>query len=126
MIRRLLVRRTLKCSGTARGFENLILFAAPVYLQRAQVVYEVPRVIGLNDIRKRRHGRAIQAGHENAIQILVSNAALETRIISRRREVVRMNALILTVREGRSSWAVPLNRLARTLPALHLREQTVA
>src|SRR5258706_3835948 len=125
MLRRLLAGRLLKCRGPARGFETLILFTAPVYLQRAQLVYEVPRVIGLNDIRERRHGRAIQSSHENPIEILIRNAALETRIISRRREIVRMNGLIFAVGQGRSRWPVTVTLLAMALPAFHFLEEIV-
>src|SRR5258706_7270474 len=126
MIRRLLVRRTLKYSGTARGFENLILFTATVYLQRAQVVYEVPGVVGLDNICERRHGRAVQTGHENTIEVLIGYATLETSIVSCRGEVVRTDGLIFAVGEGRSRRAVTVTLLAMTLPALHLLEEIVA
>src|SRR6266446_4745542 len=126
MINRLLVTRTLERSWPARSLQNSVFFAATIYLQRTQVVDQVPGVVGLDNIRERRHGRAVQASHENAIEVLIGYATLETSIVSCRGEVVRTDGLIFAVGKGRSRRSVTVALLAVTLPAFHLLEQVVA
>src|SRR6266404_4868354 len=117
MINRLLVTRTLERSWPARSLQNSVFFAATIYLQRAQVVDQVPCIVGLDDIRERRHGRAVEASHENAIEILIGDAAFETSIVSRRCEIVRTDGLIFAVGEGRSRRSITVALLAMALPA---------
>src|SRR6266849_2557486 len=126
MINRLLVTRTLERSWPARSLQNSVFFAATIYLQSTQVVDQVPGVVGLDNIRERRHGRAVQTSHENTIEVLIGDAALETRIVSCRGEIVRTDGLIFAVGEGRGRRSITVALLAMALPAFHLLEQVVA
>src|SRR5882762_2547695 len=47
------------------------LFVLGICLERAQVVHQVPRLVGLQTACKGRHGRAIETGHKNAVKILI-------------------------------------------------------
>src|SRR5271156_3440096 len=46
-------------------------------LQSAQEMDQIPRVIGLNDVREGRHRRSVEASHEDPVQIAVSIPAHE-------------------------------------------------
>src|SRR6202041_3029620 len=46
-------------------------------LQGAQEMHQVPCVVGLDHIGKRRHRRSVEAGHEDPVQIAVGIAAHE-------------------------------------------------
>ena len=81
------------------GREYFVLLAVTMDLQRAQEVDEIPRVVRLDDVGKRRHRRAIDAGHEDLVDILIGRAALETGIVSAVGEVVGANRLIFAVGE---------------------------
>src|SRR2546429_5688930 len=48
-------------------------------LQCPEEVHEIPCLSGLQLAGERRHRRAIQAGHEDAVEILVGRSALEPR-----------------------------------------------
>src|SRR3984885_50486 len=47
-------------------------------LQGAQEMHQVPCVVGLDHIGKRRHRRSVEAGHEDPVQIAVRVAAHES------------------------------------------------
>ena len=70
--------------GTLRAFT--------VYLQSTQKMNKVPRIIGLNDVSKRRHRGAINAGHKDTVDILIGGAALEARTF---REIIGPDGLVI-------------------------------
>src|SRR5260370_13539062 len=70
------------------------LGALVVVLQCAQKVHQVPRVFRLDHVGEGRHRRAIEAGHENLVEVLVRLSALGTVVGS---EVVRPDWLVVTV-----------------------------
>jgi len=63
-------------------------------LQCPQVVDEIPSLARIHKIRPRRHRCAVQAGHEDAIQILVRGTALEAGAIHK---VVRLDGISVIV-----------------------------
>src|ERR1700676_2586828 len=89
-------------------------------------MYEIPGVVRLDHVRERRHGRAVQAGHEDLVDILVGVAALEARVTLSRGEIVGTNRLILAVGEGRGRRTVALPMRTMTLPAFELGEERFA
>src|SRR5271170_1662676 len=95
-------------------------FLSAQRLQSPQEMHEVPGVIRLDHIGKRRHRRTIKTSHENAIEILIGLAALETRA---RREVVRADRIVLAVGERCRGGAIPMPGWAMTLPAFQLLEK---
>src|SRR6202008_2799030 len=86
-------------------------------------MHEVPVVIGLNDIGKRRHRCSVQAGHEDAIEVIVRASTLESRVVPAIGKVIRTNWLIFAVGQRRCRGSVSASLLPMTLPALHLLEQ---
>src|SRR5436190_12458221 len=61
---------------------NLVLLTVAVDLKRAQVMNQIPCVIGLHHIRERRHRSSIKTGHEDAIEILIAAATLEASVVA--------------------------------------------
>jgi len=41
-------------------------------------MHEVPRLVWFHVVDKRGHGRPIQTGHENAVEVLIGLTALES------------------------------------------------
>src|SRR5215472_9143135 len=94
-----------------------------VRLQAAQVKDQVPCFVRLHVVRERGHRRAVQTGHENLVEILVSGAAFETSAIV---EVERLDRTILVVGESVSRGAVRTAFRAMALPAFQLLEKSLA
>src|SRR6266481_4571031 len=92
-------------------------------LQRAQVMHQVPSVFRLDDVGKRRHRRAVEAGHENFIEIMVARAALETGALGK---IVGPNRLLVAVRKRGSGGTIAAAFGAMALPAFQLGEQFFA
>ena len=109
-----------------RSRQNLVFFAVTVDLQRTQEVDEIPGVVRLDHVSERRHGRAVHAGHEDLVDILVGVAALEARVTLARGEVVGTNRQIFAVGESRGRWTVALPVRTVTLPAFELGEERFA
>ena len=84
--------RTFRGAFPQRQFRALV-----PDLQRAQIVHEVPGLFGLDDVGKRRHGRAVQTGHEDFVEVTVRCTALEA---VPRVKVVRPNRLVIAVGES--------------------------
>ncbi len=78
---------------------------------------QIPRFFWLNDICKRRHGRAINTGHKNFIEVLVSGTALKARTD---RKIVGTNWLIVTVRQSGGGRSITASFRTMTLPTLEL------
>src|SRR6267378_1450641 len=89
-------------------------------LQSAQVMHQVPSVFRLDDVGKRRHRRAVKAGHENLIEIMVGRAALEAGAGSK---IVGPNRLIVAVRKRGSGRTIAAAFGAMALPAFQLGEE---
>src|SRR5258706_10127090 len=89
-------------------------------LQRAQVMHQVPSVFRLDDVGKRRHRRAVEAGHENLIEIMVGRAALEAGALGK---IVRSYRLIAAVRKRGSGGTIAAAFGAMALPAFQLGEE---
>src|SRR5580658_450012 len=87
---------------------------------------QIPGIVQLNHVREGRHGRAIHTGHEDLVDILVGNAALETRIVSARGEVVGADRIVLAVGERGGGRAVTLAVRTVTFPAFQFRKQSLA
>jgi hypothetical protein len=107
-------------------FENFVLFAVTIDLQSAEEVNQIPGIVWLNDIRERRHGSTIHAGHEDLVDILIGGTAFEAGIILATRKVVWTNGLIFAVGKSRCRRAVSLALRAMAFPAFQLREQGLA
>ena len=75
---------------------------------------KVPALVRGHPITPGRHRRAVQAGHENAVEIRVRGAALEPGTGS---EIVRRNGIALVVPKCRRRGAVALSTRAVTLNA---------
>src|ERR1700687_338947 len=84
-------------------------------LQRAQVMHQVPSVFGLDDVGKGRHRRAVKAGHENLIEIMVGRAALEAGALGK---IVGPDRLFVAVRKRGSGGTIAAAFGAMALPAL--------
>jgi len=107
----------------ASGLQYLVLLAVTINLQSAKEMDEVPRVVGLNVVGEGWHRRAVQTGHEDAVEIGVRGTALEARIILPATEVVRPDGLILAVSKRGRGGPVALALRTVTLPAFQLSEQ---
>src|SRR6202030_3041927 len=81
---------------------------------------QVPGVVRLDNVGKGRHRRSIPAGHENAVEILIGFAALETGTSGK---VIRMNRVVLAVGKRRSRRTVAMSLGSVTLPAFHFLEK---
>src|SRR5690348_8961014 len=55
---------------SACRFQHVVFLAVMVDLQSAQEVHQIPCVIGLNGVRERWHRRAVDAGHEDLVNVL--------------------------------------------------------
>src|SRR6266850_2100477 len=83
-------------------------------------MHEVPSVFRLDDVGKRRHRRAVEAGHENLIEIMVGRAALEAGALGK---IVRSYRLIVAVRKRGSGGTIAAAFGAMALPAFQLGEE---
>ena len=106
--------------------QNFVLFTVTVNLQRTQEMDEIPGVVRLNHVSKGRHGRAVQAGHEDRVDILVGAAALEARIFSAQSKVVGTDRIVFAVGEGRGGRTVALPVRTMALPAFEFGEERFA
>src|SRR5205814_10635806 len=101
----------------------MVLLTVAVDLKRAQVMNQIPCVIGLHHIRERRHRSSIKTGHEDAIEILIAAATLEASVVAGVREVVRTNGLVFAVGQGCGRGTISASLLTMALPAFHLLEK---
>src|SRR5580704_6487031 len=92
-------------------------------LQGAQEMHQVPRVVGLDHVRERRHRRSVETGHEDAVQIAVGVAAHKPLA---RRKIKRLDGIALAVGQRRSRWTIGISRRAMALPALQFLEEFAA
>src|ERR1700688_3276232 len=106
----------------AKLLGHILLFALLGH-KRSQIEHQVPGFVRLDVVRKRRHGRAIQPGHENPIDVFVRIATLWPGSLSK---VERSDLPAEVIGEGRGGWAVGLTEDAVTLPALHSGEDIAA
>jgi hypothetical protein len=101
---------------TARVLLPQCCFLRVQGLKGAQEMNKIPGIVRLNNVGERRHGRAIHAGHENAVEVLIGFAALEA---GTSRKVIGTNRVILTVGKRRSRWAVAMPFGSVTFPTFH-------
>ena len=113
-------------NNSVRSRQNFVLLALAMNLQRAQEMDEIPGVVGLDHVRERRHRRAVHAGHEDLVDILVGAAALEAGVVPGDSEIVGTNGIVLAVGEGSGGRTVALAVRAVTLPAFELGEESFA
>src|ERR1700722_10794833 len=92
------------------------LFLAVLMHERPQIEHQVPRLFGLDVVGKRRHGSAVQASHEDPIDILIGIAAFWPGAIGKV-EGRDGTSEIIGERRGGGSVGHTLNAVA--LPALH-------
>src|SRR5437762_2598664 len=90
------------------------------HLQRAQVVHQIPGIFRLDDVGERGHRGAIQAGHENLVQVMVCGAALEA---GTRCKIVGADGLIIAVGQRCSRWSIASALLPVAFPAFQLGEE---
>src|SRR5467141_2776491 len=83
-------------------------------------MHQVPCVFRLDDVGKRRHRRAVEAGHENLIEIMVGRAALEVGALGK---IVGPNRLLVAVRKRGSGGTIAAAFGAMALPAFQLGEE---
>src|SRR5579863_517664 len=85
----------------AKLFGHFFLFALLRH-QRPQIEHQVPSLIRLDVVGKRRHGSAVQPGHENLVDVLIGIATLWPGAFG---EVIRSNrpAEIIGQRSGGGS-----------------------
>src|ERR1700723_3059151 len=88
-------------------------------LQGAQEMHQVPCVVRLDHIRKRRHRRSVEAGHEDPVEVAVRVAAHEPVA---RGKIKRLDGKTLAVCEGRCRRTVRVTFGAMALPAFQLLE----
>src|SRR5271154_1565224 len=81
---------------------------------------KIPCVAWLYHVRERRHRSAVNAGHEDPIEILVRVTALKPRAGGK---VIWTDWIVLAVSERRSGWTVPVTPRTVTLPAFHFLEE---
>src|SRR6266851_4666765 len=91
------------------------LFLGAHGLQCAQVEHQVPGLVGLHVVGKRRHRRTVEAGHEDTIEVAVFSAALEPGLVVK---VERLDRPVLIIRQGIGGRTVPSALNPVTLPAL--------
>src|SRR5690348_7317217 len=86
------------------------------WLKGAQVEDKIPCFVGFDVVDKRRHGCAIEAGHEDLVNVGVAVAALGTSVLA---EIVRVDSSTEVILQSGSRGAVCLAGYAVALPALH-------
>jgi len=102
----------------ACSFQDFVLLALAVHLQGAQEWTRSQASFGWITSANEGNGCAVQAGHENPINVLVALAALKTGVIRAGSEIVRADWLVLAIGQGGGRRAIPPALLAVTLPAL--------
>src|SRR5438477_7356319 len=102
------------------GFPQCQFRALVSDLKRPQEVHEVPSVVGLNDVGKGRHRRAVQTSHKNLVEVLIGRSTFKARASSK---VIGPDWLVVAVGERRSRWAVAEAFLTVALPAFQLLEE---
>src|SRR5579871_179736 len=83
--------------------------------QSSQVKHEIPGLVGLDVICEGRHGRAVETGHEDLVDITIGVAALGPRSLG---EVVRLNGTAKIILQSGGGRSVGLALHAMALPAL--------
>src|SRR6266404_5391946 len=86
-------------------------------------MHQVPSVFRFDDVRKRRHRRAVEAGHENLIEIMVGCAALEAGAFGK---IVGPNRLFVAVRKRGGGGTIAAAFGAMALPAFQLSVELFA
>src|SRR3989440_10858363 len=86
-------------------------------------MHQVPSVVRLDDVGKRRHRRAVETGHENLVEVVVCGAALEAGALGK---IVGPNRLLVAVRKRGSGGTIAAAFGAMALPAFQLGEQLFA
>src|SRR5438552_703382 len=104
--------RRLPGNFSTRCLQYVVFLAVTMSLKCTQIVHQIPCVIGLDDIRERRHWRSIHTGHEDPIEIFICRATLKTGVMSPGSEVVRTNGVVLAVGKGSSRWTVASSLLS--------------
>src|SRR5713226_2906525 len=99
----------------AELFRHFFFFALLGH-ERAQIENQVPRLVGLDIVSEGRHGSAIQAGHEDAVNILIGVAAFGPGAVCEVEGCDRTSEIIL---KGCSRRPVGHALHAVALPALH-------
>src|ERR1700758_3370478 len=85
-------------------------------LQSSQEVNQIPGILWLDIVGKRRHWRPVEAGHENAIEVSIGFSALEPRTGS---EVIGAQRIVFAIGERRGRRSIAAARRTMALPALH-------
>src|ERR1035437_2335491 len=96
-------------------FRHLLLFAGLRH-ERSQIENQIPRLIRLNVVGKRRHRSAVQTGHEDSVDIAIRIAAFRPRSLGK---VVGSNWPAEIIGQGRGGGTIGLTEYAVALPALH-------
>ena len=81
---------------------------------------QIPCIIGLNYIGKRRHGRPVHTGHEDPVEILIRRAALKAGVITASGEIIgtdRLSLLSVRVASGGPVTRVPAGRGISSIPS---------
>src|ERR1022692_2968701 len=91
----LLCHRGIGINRLQRELFRYSLFFALLRHKRSQIENQVPRLIGLDVVSKRRHRSAVQAGHENPVNILIGVAAFWARSIRKVKGLDRASEIIL-------------------------------
>ena len=95
------------------------LFLALLSHKGSQIEHQVPGLIGLDVVRKRRHRSAVQTSHEDPVNVLIGVATFWASSIG---EVKRRDGTTEIILQGGSRWPVGHTLDAMALPALHAGE----
>jgi hypothetical protein len=71
----------------------------PISTEGAHIVRQIPGLLRLEDIRKRRHGRAAEPRHKGAKDVLMSTSATEIPALGEICRPDRMTPIILQIGE---------------------------
>src|ERR1700683_11862 len=112
----LLSRRSIWINRFQGELFRHFLFLAFLGHESSQIENQVPSLVGFDVVGKRRHGSAIQPGHEDPVNIQIGVAALRPRPVGKVEGCDRTAEIILKGRGGRSVGHA-LHTVA--LPALH-------
>src|ERR1039458_8413737 len=93
-----------------------VFFFAVLRHKRPQVEDQVPCLIRLEVVGERRHGSAVQSGHEDPVNSAIRIAAFWPGAFGK---VVGGNRPAEVILKGRGGRAIRLPRYAVALPALH-------
>src|SRR5580658_9165581 len=115
----LLSRRGIGINRLQRQLLRHRLFLAVLLHLCPQIEDQVPSLFGLDVVGKRGHGRAVQTGHENSVNVAIRIAALWPGSLGKVEGCDRPAEIILKGRGGRS---IGLAEHAMALPALHSGE----